>query len=294
MGHLTLISEDVLTTLEHSSPDLRLTIMKFTPEPEWNDYVNGRYQETKNKDTSLLGGGKPALSLTRPGSAASWKVDEQDIATTTAGSPFSPGGTGLNAVGTVKEIASRVAESQKEFRKSVAERREVGTHYDPGAVDEGEPSSSGDQAGSSRVGVGLLVSFRLSLTPIPSRSYCSRSSSLKILGPHQMMRIPTTKTRVVGWLHRLFGLPRRRASRKIWSQKAHSPLVVALSVGEVLPLTNALSQDAFSPRRRGMDRRPLSEGFEVSTPSILSLPRVVMCCVPGCLRSHSELWIGRR
>ena len=165
MGHLTLISEDVLTTLEHSSPDLRLTIMKFAPEPEWHDYVNGRYLETKNKDTSLLGGGKPALSLTRPGSAASWKVDEQDIATTTPGAPFSPGGGGLNAVGAVKEIASRVAESQKEFRKSVAERREVGTHFDPGAGDEGGPSSSSGQAGSSRVGVGLVVSFQSSLTP---------------------------------------------------------------------------------------------------------------------------------
>jgi serine/threonine-protein phosphatase 6 regulatory subunit 3 len=139
MGHLTLISEDVLTTLEHSSPDLRLIITKFTPQPEWNDYVTGRYQETKNKDMSLLGGGKPALSLTRPGSAASWKVDEQDIATTAPGTSFPAGGGGLNAVGAVKEIASKVAESQKEFRKSVAERREISTHFDPGAGDEGGP-----------------------------------------------------------------------------------------------------------------------------------------------------------
>ena len=28
---------------------------------------------------------------------------------------------------------------------------------------------------------------------------------------------------------------------------------------------NNLPQDAFSPRRRGMDRRPLSEGFDVGT-----------------------------
>jgi serine/threonine-protein phosphatase 6 regulatory subunit 3 len=164
MGHLTLISEDVLTALDHSSPDLRLIIMKFTPQPEWNDYVTGRYQETKNKDTSLLGGGKPALSLTRPGSA-SWKVDEQDIATTTAGTSLGPSGSGLNAVGAVKEIASRVAESQKEFRKSAAERREVSTHFDPGAGDEGGSSSGGAQAGPSRVGVWLLVPFLLSLTP---------------------------------------------------------------------------------------------------------------------------------
>lgn len=164
MGHLTLISEDVLTALEHSSPDLRLVIMKFTPQPEWNDYVTGRYQETKNKDTSLLGGGKPALSMTRPGSAASWKVDEQDIATSAPGTSLSAGGSGSNAVGAVKEIASRVAESQKEFRKSAAERREISTHFDPGAGDEPGPSSGGGQAGTSRVGIRLLASFRPSPT----------------------------------------------------------------------------------------------------------------------------------
>lgn len=164
MGHLTLISEDVLTVLEHSSPDLRLTIMKFTPQPEWNDYVTGRYQETKNKDTSLLGGGKPALSLTRPGSATSWKVDEQDIATTAPGTSSGPVVGGINPAGAMKEIASRVAESQKEFRKSAAERREVSTHFDPGAADEGGPSSGGAQAGSSRVCVLFLTPFWSSLT----------------------------------------------------------------------------------------------------------------------------------
>jgi len=157
MGHLTLISEDVLSTLAHASPDLRLTITKFIPQPEWDDYVTGRYQETKNKDTSLLGGGKPALSLTRPGSAASWKVDEQDIATTTAGTSYAAGGGGSNPVGAVKEIASRVAESQKEFRKSAAERREVSTHFDPGPGDDGGLSSSDGQAGSSRVGIWLFI-----------------------------------------------------------------------------------------------------------------------------------------
>lgn len=155
MGHLTLISEDVINTLDHSSPDLRLIITKFVPQPEWEEYVNGRYRETKNKDTSLLGGGKPALSLTRSGSAVSWKVDEQDIAATSPSTSFPASGSGLNAVGAVKEIASRVAESQKEFRKSAAERREVSTHFDPAAVDEGDPGSS-DQGGPPRVGVSFF------------------------------------------------------------------------------------------------------------------------------------------
>ena len=165
MGHLTLISEDVLTTLKHSPPDLRLTITKFTPEPEWNDYVNGRYQETKSKDTSLLGGGKPALSLTRPGSAASWKVDEQDIAATSPSTSFPTGG--FSAVGTAKEIASRVAESQKEFRRSAAERREVSSQFEPGVGDEGEPSSSSSQAGPSRVSAFFAFREFLTLYPIP-------------------------------------------------------------------------------------------------------------------------------
>lgn len=201
MGHLTLISEDVLTTLEHSSPDLRLVIMKFTPQPEWHDYVTGRYRETKNKDMSLLGGGKPALSLTRPGSAASWKVDEQDIATTNASTSFPTGGSGLNAVGAVKEIASRVAESQREFIKSAAERREVSTQLEPGVGDEGGPNPSGGQAGSSRVGVGLPGPFRSLLTST-SHCCCRPSSSPTTLGPLRMMRIPMKKTRVVGWRHR--------------------------------------------------------------------------------------------
>ena len=214
MGHLTLISEDVLTALEHSSPDLRLVITKFTPQPEWDDYVTGRYQETKNKDTSLLGGGKPALSMTRPGSAASWKVDEQDIAPTTTGASLGAGGSGLNAVGAVKEIASRVAESQKEFRKSAAERREISTHFDPGASDEAGPSSSGGQAGSSRVGAWLLVPFRVSLTPTSPCFYSRCSSSLKILGPPRTTRIPMKRIRAVGWRHRRSGL-RQHTTHKI-------------------------------------------------------------------------------
>ena len=81
-------------------------ITKFTPQPEWDNYIINCYQKTKNKDTSLLGGGKPALSLTRPRSVASWKVDEQAISTTTTGASLGAGGGRLNTVGAVKEIAS--------------------------------------------------------------------------------------------------------------------------------------------------------------------------------------------
>ena len=81
MGHLTLISEDVITALDHFPPDLKQVIEEHTPQPAWDDYVRGRYKETRKKDTSLLGGGKPAVvgSLARP--ASQWKVDEEDSQT---------------------------------------------------------------------------------------------------------------------------------------------------------------------------------------------------------------------
>ena len=53
MGHLTLISEDVIGALEHLPPDLRLQIGQYAPQPEWDDYVTGRYKETKKKDVAM-------------------------------------------------------------------------------------------------------------------------------------------------------------------------------------------------------------------------------------------------
>ena len=89
MGHLTLISEDVIGALEHLPPDLRLQIAQYAPQPEWDEYVTGRYKETKKKDTSLLGGGKPVIAPSmRSANAAQWKVDEADaVATPAPGRP---------------------------------------------------------------------------------------------------------------------------------------------------------------------------------------------------------------
>lgn len=85
MGHLTLISEDVIGALEHFPPDLRLLAAQYAPQPEWDEYVTGRYKETKKKDTILLGGGKPVVAPGMRNGSASWKVDEADtggVATT--------------------------------------------------------------------------------------------------------------------------------------------------------------------------------------------------------------------
>ena len=84
MGHLTLISEDVIGALEHLPPDLRLQIGQYAPQPEWDDYVTGRYKETKKKDSSLLGGGKPVVAPSMRNGAAQWKVDEADAVATSA------------------------------------------------------------------------------------------------------------------------------------------------------------------------------------------------------------------
>lgn len=83
MGHLTLISEDVIGALEHYPPDIRIHLAQYAPQPEWDNYVGGRYRETKKKDSSLLGGGKPAVSATEGRGVLRWKVDEEDTITGT-------------------------------------------------------------------------------------------------------------------------------------------------------------------------------------------------------------------
>ncbi|KDQ19756.1 hypothetical protein BOTBODRAFT_142481 [Botryobasidium botryosum FD-172 SS1] len=82
MGHLTLISEDIVNAFAHYPPELTSILSEFAPQPEWDEYIDGKYQETKKKDTSQLGGGKPAVML---GGGALHRmpsrVDEEDRAT---------------------------------------------------------------------------------------------------------------------------------------------------------------------------------------------------------------------
>ena len=85
MGHLTLISEDVINSLEHFPPDLRLVVAQYAPQPDWDEYVTGRYKETKKKDTSLLGGGKPVITAGMRNGASQWKVDEAETVASTIG-----------------------------------------------------------------------------------------------------------------------------------------------------------------------------------------------------------------
>jgi len=96
MGHLTLISEDVINTLEHLPPDLRLLVAQYAPQPEWDEYVTGRYKETKKKDTILLGGGKPVVAPSMRNGTSQWKVDEADTGTAPAGGAVDGGEQEMN------------------------------------------------------------------------------------------------------------------------------------------------------------------------------------------------------
>lgn len=79
MGHLTLISEDVISAFEHFPDDLVSLLRQYAPQPAWDDYVNGSYRETKQRDTSLLGGGKPVIAPGVGFPKGRWaKVDEED------------------------------------------------------------------------------------------------------------------------------------------------------------------------------------------------------------------------
>lgn len=122
MGHLTLMSEDVITALEHYPPELRLMIERHAPHPDWSEYVTGRYNETKKRDTSLLGGGKPNVNAPRPGTR--WAVDEEDTKSMSTAGPTTNGNSMLKG----------------EFRRAAAAKpsRETSADFGPAPIDEDE------------------------------------------------------------------------------------------------------------------------------------------------------------
>jgi hypothetical protein len=64
MGHLTLLAEDVISALDRFPSDLEeLILTTYAPHPEWEEYVKGRYSETKKKDRLTLGGPKPSSHM---------------------------------------------------------------------------------------------------------------------------------------------------------------------------------------------------------------------------------------
>ncbi|KAG6888371.1 hypothetical protein C0992_008673 [Termitomyces sp. T32_za158] len=123
MGHLTLMAEDVIAALEHFPPELRLVLITYAPSPGWDDYVVGRYNETKHKDTRQLGGGKPLVASGAAKSISRWKVDEGDADVVSPTSAFSPvtGGEFSQPRGEFKRAmgARPVRESTADFGPAV-------------------------------------------------------------------------------------------------------------------------------------------------------------------------------
>ncbi|KIO34753.1 hypothetical protein M407DRAFT_64204 [Tulasnella calospora MUT 4182] len=84
MGHLTLISEDIVSAFDHYPTDVIGILSTYAPRPEWDEYVSGKYKETKDKDMSQLAGGKPVVGLGLAGFSTNFssetrrKVDEGD------------------------------------------------------------------------------------------------------------------------------------------------------------------------------------------------------------------------
>jgi hypothetical protein len=128
-----MISEDVIGALNHFPVDLRLDVSKYIREAAWEEYVAGRYKETKKRDSSLLGGGKPVLvpGGTRPG--ARWRIDEEEST-----SPIS-------AVASISEISGGANGIRGEFRRAASSRPTRETSADFGrAIAEEEEDAEHD------------------------------------------------------------------------------------------------------------------------------------------------------
>jgi hypothetical protein len=67
MGHLILISDDIVAALEHYPHSLLEALSPYVPQPDWDNFVAGQYKETKERDLSQLGGGRPAIPANAAG-----------------------------------------------------------------------------------------------------------------------------------------------------------------------------------------------------------------------------------
>ena len=59
MGHLILIAEDTVKFLGRCPPDLLEIVSATFNQSEWDDFVVGPYQAAKDRDNTVMGGGKP-------------------------------------------------------------------------------------------------------------------------------------------------------------------------------------------------------------------------------------------
>ncbi|KZT39264.1 SAPS-domain-containing protein [Sistotremastrum suecicum HHB10207 ss-3] len=131
MGHITLISEDIVSALEHCPAELSERLQGYIPQPEWTEYVQGRYLETKRKDAALLGGGKPAVSssvIRGEASVAQWgKIDEDDTVSSKKVTPLAPPPVGNGSLnGELRRNGRLKRESTADFgQPTMADLRET-------------------------------------------------------------------------------------------------------------------------------------------------------------------------
>jgi serine/threonine-protein phosphatase 6 regulatory subunit 3 len=78
MGHITLLTEQILLSLNHFPEDLVSELVEFVPQPAWDEYIHDAFCVAKAKDAAKLGGGKPVVSSIKLSGSRWAKVDEQD------------------------------------------------------------------------------------------------------------------------------------------------------------------------------------------------------------------------
>ncbi|KAJ7193823.1 SIT4 phosphatase-associated protein-domain-containing protein [Mycena pura] len=131
MGHLTLIAEDVLTALDRFPAELKTAIATYAPQPDWDEYVQGRYNETKRLEAELLGGGKPVVRSGAAGGSGGprWKVDEEDTGSALGESVSASAGV---------SAASMNTNVRGEFKRATSARptREGSADFGPAPMDE--------------------------------------------------------------------------------------------------------------------------------------------------------------
>lgn len=57
MGHMTLISEEVVKLFERYPEEIYSVVQSQIPQPAWDNYVSTTLRETRERDSSPLGGG---------------------------------------------------------------------------------------------------------------------------------------------------------------------------------------------------------------------------------------------
>jgi SIT4-associating protein SAP185/190 len=66
MGHLTLISEEVVKFTERHSPELLSeVVLEKVMAQDWVNYVEGALAETRERDNAILGGVRPEVAMSR-------------------------------------------------------------------------------------------------------------------------------------------------------------------------------------------------------------------------------------